>query len=83
MFGNRINYETHGWTLTADADITYRSHYYGFRCTCPNNWLSARAVNDKGQTATIWWYWPDSSHDLDGGDWVRDWNKCNDIERDE
>ena len=80
MFANRINYENHGWKLTEDAHIEYRSHYNGWRCECPNNWLSAIAENDKGETANIWWYWPDNRHDLDGSDWVKDWSKCNDIQ---
>ena len=83
MFANRINYKRRGWTLTSDADIDYRSHYYGMACGCPNNWISARAINAEGETATIWWYWPDSRQDKDGGDWVKDWDKCNDIEIDE
>lgn len=80
MFGNSINYEKRGWKLTEDAQIEYRSHYNGWNCECPNNWLSATAENDKGETAKIWWYWPDSRHDLDGGDLVKDWSKCNDIQ---
>ena len=83
MFGNRTNYAKQGWRLTSDdAQIEYRSHINGFECNDPNGWLSAPAHNDlTGQDGKIWWYWPVDRRELeDGGEWVKDWNKCNDIE---
>lgn len=82
MFGNRIDYARRGWILDAEAEIEYRSHYYGWQCGYPNAWYSAMAHNAAGETAKIWWYIPISRRgdDVLPEDSVPNWNKCNDIE---
>lgn len=82
MFANRIDWKKRGWRLTSDAQPEYRSHYHGFVCGDPDGWLSATAHNDMtGADGIIWWYWPRSRRSIeDGGNWVKDWSKCNDIE---
>lgn len=83
MFANRIDYAKKGWRLLSDdAQIEYRSHIHGWEVSNPNAWLSAPAYNDiTGQDGKIWWYWTEDRRDLeDGADWVKNWDKCNDIE---
>ena len=78
-FRNCIDFAKRGWKLDADPDIEYRSHINGMTCSCPNSWISADAHNDKGEKATIWWYFNNPTAE-DGSDWVNNWNKCADIE---
>ena len=82
MFANRVRYGKKGWVLDADADIEYRSHCMGYQTMDPNAWISSPAHNIKtGKTGKVWWYWPKSRRDIeDGADWVKDWDKCNDVE---
>ena len=76
---NRIDYAKKGWKLLDEneANIEYRSQFVD-----PNGWLSAEAKNEKtGQMGKIWWYWPKNRRNIeDGGDWVKNWDKCHDIE---
>lgn len=65
---NTITVNGKSYTMTGDAEITYRSHINGMQCTCPDNWVSCPLEDEDGNEYTAW-YRIDEGTELDGIDY--------------
>ena len=65
---NNITVNGKTYTMTGDAEITYRSHINGMQCTCPDNWVSCPLVDEDGNEYTAW-YKIDADTELDSIDY--------------
>ena len=66
---NTITVSGKTYTMTGEAEITYRSHINGMQCTCPNNWVALPLVDADGNEYTAWYYMTDTNAELNSIDY--------------
>lgn len=85
IFANNVDFERLGWVLIGN-DRTWKNRSYvddfALDGEAPLCFLCQRAINERtGAEGVVWWYAKKDPRCLeDDRDWVRNWNKCFDVQ---